>query len=173
MTKTSPAIARELERQKQHHLQQQRTERTRELQPRELPLVIVHTDGACSRTRGGWGAVIQSGEHRLELSGHEDETTNNRMELLAPIRALEALTERCNVTVVSDSQYVVKGIDWSAGWQRRGWKLASGDPVKNVDLWQRLLELCAGHRIKFVWVRGHDCDVENERADALATGAVS
>nr|WP_205407731.1 ribonuclease HI [Thiohalospira halophila] len=137
--------------------------------------VEIFTDGACRGNPGpgGWGALLRKGEHERELSGSEKGTTNNRMELLAVIRALEALDRPCQVTVVTDSQYVQKGIsEWLPGWKRRGWKTAAGKPVKNQDLWQALDAAAGRHTVKWEWVRGHNGHAENERADALANQAI-
>ncbi|MFP4131033.1 MAG: ribonuclease HI [Thiohalospira sp.] len=137
--------------------------------------VEIFTDGACRGNPGpgGWGALLRKGEHERELSGSEAETTNNRMELMAVIRALEALDRPCEVTVVTDSQYVQKGIsEWLPGWKRKGWKTAAGKPVKNKDLWQALDAAAGRHDVKWEWVRGHNGHAENERADALANAAI-
>ncbi len=139
-------------------------------------VVEIHTDGACSGNPGpgGWGAVMVWNGHERTLSGFEPETTNNRMELLAVIRALEALKRPCSVRLVTDSQYVQKGIrDWLPGWKARGWKTASGGAVKNRDLWQALEAAAERHDIDWVWVRGHNGDVRNEQADALAREAIA
>ncbi len=137
--------------------------------------VIIYTDGAClgNPGPGGYGVVLLHGAHRKELSGGFAETTNNRMELLACIRGLEALKYPCQVDLYSDSRYVVDGIDkgWAARWQRNNWMRNKSDPAVNADLWQRLLELTARHRVTFHWVRGHAGTVENETCDRLATGA--
>jgi len=133
--------------------------------------VQVYADGACRGNPGpgGWGAVLSFGEREKELFGGEPLTTNNRMELTAVIRALEALKRHCEVDIYTDSQYVQKGIsEWLAAWKKRGWRTADKKPVKNVDLWQRLEELAAGHSIRWHWVRGHAGHPGNERADALA-----
>ena len=133
--------------------------------------VAIHTDGACKGNPGpgGWGALLRFGATEKELCGGEAMTTNNRMELLAVIRALEALNRRCKVRLHTDSQYVQKGIsEWIASWKRRGWKTADKKPVKNVDLWQELDALSAKHDIEWLWVRGHAGHAENERADQLA-----
>ncbi len=140
--------------------------------------VEIYTDGACKGNPGpgGWGVLLKSGGVEKELFGGERETTNNRMELLAVINALEALKRPCHVILHADSQYVLKGItEWLAGWKAKGWKTASKQPVKNVDLWQRLDALVsgAGHRIDWRWVKGHDGDPGNERADALANRGVA
>jgi ribonuclease HI len=139
--------------------------------------VEIYTDGACKGNPGpgGWGVLLKSGGTEKELYGGERETTNNRMEMLAVIRALEALKRPCHVILHADSQYVLKGMtEWLAGWKAKGWKTASKQPVKNVDLWQRLDALVsgAGHRIEWRWVKGHDGDPGNERADALANRGV-
>jgi ribonuclease HI len=133
--------------------------------------VRIHTDGACKGNpgRGGWGALLQFGDHERELYGGEAHTTNNRMELTAVIRALEALKRPCRVEVYTDSEYVKNGItEWLPAWKRRGWKTADRKPVKNVDLWQALDALAAAHDVRWHWVRGHAGHAENERADALA-----
>jgi ribonuclease HI len=139
--------------------------------------VEIYTDGACKGNPGpgGWGVLLKSGGVEKELFGGERETTNNRMEMLAVIMALEALKRPCHVILHADSQYVLKGMtEWLAGWKAKGWKTASKQPVKNVDLWQRLDALVsnAGHRIDWRWVKGHDGDPGNERADALANRGV-
>ena len=133
--------------------------------------VQVYADGACRGNPGpgGWGAVLAYGGQEKELFGGEPLTTNNRMELTAVIRALEALTRRSEVDVYTDSQYVQKGIsEWLPSWKKRGWKTADKKPVKNVDLWKRLEELAAGHSVRWHWVRGHAGNAGNERADQLA-----
>jgi ribonuclease HI len=137
----------------------------------ELKLVEIYTDGACKGNpgRGGWGALLQYGDHERELWGGEPDTTNNRMELTAVIRALEALKHRCKVKLHTDSQYVQKGItEWITNWKKRGWKTADKKPVKNDDLWRELDELAAKHEIHWIWVKGHAGHDGNERADALA-----
>jgi ribonuclease HI len=133
--------------------------------------LVVHTDGACRGNPGpgGWGAVLEFGRHRRELSGGEPETTNNRMELTAAIRALESLRERCRVELYTDSVYVRSGItEWLPNWQRRGWRTAAKKPVKNQDLWQQLAALAERHSVEWHWVKGHAGHPGNERADALA-----
>jgi ribonuclease HI len=138
--------------------------------------VEIYTDGACKGNPGpgGWGAVLRFGAHVKELHGGEAGTTNNRMELTAVIRALEALTRPCRVRLHTDSQYVQKGITlWIFDWKRRGWRTADKKPVKNVDLWKRLDELVLPHEIEWIWVKGHAGDVGNERADALANLGVA
>jgi ribonuclease HI len=134
-------------------------------------VVEIYTDGACKGNpgAGGWGAVLRYRDRRRELCGGEPDTTNNRMELTAVIRALEALERPSRVRLYTDSQYVQKGISlWIRDWKRRGWKTAERKPVKNAELWRRLDELAGVHEIEWIWVRGHAGDPENERADALA-----
>ena len=136
--------------------------------------VEIFTDGACKGNPGpgGWAAIIRSGEREKELSGGEPLTTNNRMELLAAIRGLEALKRPCKVGLYTDSLYVRDGITkWVHGWKRNGWKTADRKPVKNAELWQALVEAAAPHRIEWHWVRGHAGHPENERADRLACDA--
>ena len=131
----------------------------------------MYTDGACSGNPGpgGWGAVLISGKHRKELSGGEHETTNNRMEMLAVIRGAEALKRGCSVDIHTDSTYVMKGItQWMEAWKARGWRTASKQPVKNVDLWKRLEEALDRHEVRWFWVKGHSGVPGNERADELA-----
>ncbi len=133
--------------------------------------VDIFTDGACSGNPGpgGWGALLRYGEREKELLGGEAETTNNRMELTAAIKALEALTKPVEVHVHTDSQYLQLGITgWLAQWKKRGWKTADKKPVKNVDLWQRLEAAVGRHRLHWHWVRGHAGHADNERADLLA-----
>lgn len=137
--------------------------------------VEIFTDGACRGNPGpgGWAAVLRYGGHEKTLVGAERETTNNRMELMAAIRGLEALTRPCRVTLYTDSEYLKKGItEWLPGWKRRGWRTAAGQPVKNSDLWQRLEAAELPHRVDWRWVRGHSGHPENERADALAREAI-
>ncbi len=139
------------------------------------PEVIIYTDGACKGNPGvgGWGALLRAGTHEKELFGGEAHTTNNRMELLAVIRALEALTRPSVVELFTDSQYVKNGIEtWIHGWRRNGWKTADRKPVKNADLWRELEAAAARHAVRWNWVRGHATDVDNERADALANRGV-
>jgi ribonuclease HI len=139
-----------------------------------LSKVKIATDGACKGNPGpgGWGVVVRFGKHEKELSGGETDTTNNRMELTAAIKGLEALSRPCHVTLATDSVYVMDGITkWIHGWQRNGWKTAAKKPVKNADLWQELLEAIKPHRIDWVWVKGHNGDPDNERADTLASDA--
>jgi ribonuclease HI len=140
----------------------------------ESGIVEISTDGAClgNPGPGGWAALLRSGKTERELSGAESHTTNNRMELLAAIMALEALTRPCEVRLRTDSQYLRKGIlAWLPNWIRRGWKTSGGDPVKNRDLWQRLQTAAAPHRIDWQWVKGHAGDQDNERVDVLARDA--
>ena len=137
--------------------------------------VRIYTDGACKGNPGpgGWGALLQFDGREKELCGGEPATTNNRMELTAVIRALQALRRRCEVDLYTDSQYVQKGIsEWVASWKRRGWKTADKKPVKNVDLWLELDRLAGGHDIRWHWVRGHAGHAENERADQLANKGI-
>ncbi|ANY21311.1 Ribonuclease HI [Tsuneonella dongtanensis] len=133
--------------------------------------VEIFTDGACKGNPGpgGWGALLRMGRHEKELSGSDPATTNNRMEMTAAIRALEALIEPCQIVLHSDSKYVLDGITkWVHGWQRNGWKNASKQPVRNADLWHELIAAAKPHKIEWVWVRGHNGHPENERVDALA-----
>lgn len=135
------------------------------------PKVVIHTDGACSGNPGpgGWGAILESGPHRKELKGGEAQTTNNRMELTAAIEALEALKAPSDVELHTDSNYLRGGItSWIKGWKRNGWRTADKKPVKNVELWQRLEQAEAPHRVDWHWVKGHAGHDENERADELA-----
>ena len=141
----------------------------------ELPQVTIHTDGACKGNPGigGWGAILRIGASEKELMGHEAHTTNNRMELTAAIRALDALTKPCAVTLTTDSNYVRDGImKWVHGWQKKGWRTADNKPVKNVELWQALIVATARHQVTWKWVKGHAGDPGNERADALANAAI-
>lgn len=135
--------------------------------------VDIYTDGACRGNpgKGGWGAILVYGGHEKELSGGEAETTNNRMELMAAISALEALKEPCEVTLTSDSKYMIDSIEkgWARSWQAKGWKKADKSPALNPDLWERLLNLLDVHKVSFVWVRGHNGHPYNERCDTLAT----
>ena len=137
--------------------------------------VIIHTDGACKGNPGpgGWGAVLQAGGgHEKELWGGEANTTNNRMELMAAIMALEALKRPCKVELHTDSKYVMQGItEWMRGWKARGWLTADKKPVKNAELWQALLEASRRHRVEWTWVKGHAGHPDNERADRLASDA--
>lgn len=140
-----------------------------------LPQVEIYTDGACKGNPGpgGWGALLVAGKHRKEMFGGEANTTNNRMELLAVIRALEALNKPCSVVLHTDSQYVQKGIsEWIHGWKARGWKTAAKAPVKNADLWQTLDAVSQKHQIDWRWVKGHAGHDGNEAADQLANRGV-
>ncbi|CAN5318457.1 ribonuclease HI [soil metagenome] len=137
-------------------------------------LVELFTDGACKGNPGpgGWGAVIRFGAHEKELSGGEKLTTNNRMEMMAAIQGLNALTRPCRVVVSTDSKYVMDGITkWVPGWRRKNWRTADNKPVKNVELWQALVEATAPHEVEWRWVKGHAGHPENERADKLASAA--
>jgi ribonuclease HI len=139
------------------------------------PRVEIFTDGACSGNPGpgGWGAILISGPHQKELSGGEADTTNNRMELMAAISALEALKKPSDVVLTTDSNYVKDGIQkWIHGWKRNGWKTADRKPVKNADLWQRLDAARARHSVDWRWIKGHAGHTENERADELARRAL-
>lgn len=139
--------------------------------------IEIYTDGACKGNPGpgGWGVLLKHGTTEKELFGGEPSTTNNRMEMMAVIQALTALKKPCDITLYLDSQYVLKGItEWIPGWKAKGWRTAAKQPVKNVDLWQQLDQLVqeSGHRIDWRWVRGHNGDHGNERADALANQGV-
>jgi ribonuclease HI len=137
--------------------------------------IDIYTDGACKGNpgAGGWGALLVTGAHRREICGGEAHTTNNRMEMMAVIRALEALKRPARVRIHTDSQYVQKGIsEWMAGWKKRNWRTADGKPVKNQDLWLQLDALGRLHEIEWHWVRGHAGHPGNERADALANEGV-
>jgi ribonuclease HI len=137
--------------------------------------VVATTDGSCETQtgEGGWAYHLTFGSHQRTASGYEAATTNNRMELTAAVRALEALTEACDVTIVTDSQYLKKAFTdgWLANWQRNGWRTASKQPVKNQDLWQRLLELTGVHRVRWTWTKGHAGHARNEQVDELALQA--
>jgi ribonuclease HI len=142
---------------------------------KEAEMVEAFTDGACSGNPGpgGYGALLRGGERELEISGFSTHTTNNRMELLAPIRALESLKGRRKVRITTDSTYVKDGITrWIAGWKRNGWKTAAKKPVLNRDLWEALDRQVQAHDVTWAWVRGHTGHPENERADVLATSAI-
>ena len=138
-------------------------------------IVEMYTDGACKGNPGpgGWGVLLRYQGTEKRLHGGEAETTNNRMELMAAIRGLEALSRACRVSLTTDSQYVMKGItEWMDNWKRRGWKTASKKPVKNIDLWQELDSLLEKHQVEWHWVRGHTGHPENEIADQLANRGV-
>ncbi len=140
------------------------------------PTVVIYTDGACSGNPGpgGWGAILMSGTHRKELKGGEAHTTNNRMELMGVISALEALKSPSVVELFTDSQYVKNGItSWIYGWKRNGWKTADKKPVKNAELWQQLDTARLRHKIEWKWVKGHAGHPENERADELARAGLA
>ena len=141
----------------------------------EESTIIIYTDGACSGNPGpgGWGSVLLYNGHRREMSGGDAETTNNRMEMMAVIQALETLKRPCSVKIYTDSVYVMKGMtEWIEQWKKRNWKTAAKKPVKNVELWQRLEQATSRHDIKWQWVKGHSGVPENERADELATTAI-
>ncbi len=136
--------------------------------------IDIFTDGACKGNPGpgGWGAILRMGGHEKELSGSEPATTNNRMEMTAVIRALNALTESCDVRLHTDSRYVIDGMTkWIEGWKRKGWINASKQPVRNADLWHELIEATQRHNLRWEWVKGHNGHAENERADRLASDA--
>ncbi|MFA7604494.1 MAG: ribonuclease HI [Novosphingobium sp.] len=136
--------------------------------------VDIFTDGACKGNPGpgGWGVLLRMGPHEKEMSGSDPETTNNRMEMTAVIKALAALIEPCDVTLHTDSKYVIDGITkWVHGWKRNGWVNASKQPVRNADLWHELIEVAQRHQVNWQWVRGHNGHVENERVDKLASDA--
>ena len=138
--------------------------------------VVIYTDGACSGNPGpgGWGVVLRSWDSEKEMYGSDPQTTNNRMELTAAIKALEALRRPTTVSLHTDSRYVLDGITkWIAGWQRNGWKTAARKPVKNEDLWRRLIEAMRPHDVSWVWVKGHAGDPGNERADELARRGIA
>jgi ribonuclease HI len=144
------------------------------MQAEAMKKVEIFTDGACKGNPGpgGWGALLRRGAAEKELSGSEADTTNNRMEMTAVIRALDALIEPCEVTLHTDSRYVIDGITkWVHGWVRNGWVNASKKPVRNEDLWHELIRAAKPHRIDWQWVKGHDGHVENERVDRLASDA--
>jgi ribonuclease HI len=140
-----------------------------------LKHVAIYTDGACRGNPGpgGWGVLLRYGKKEKTLFGGETETTNNRMELMAAIQALAALTQPCQVDLYTDSQYVQKGIsEWLAGWKKKGWRKADKKPVKNADLWQLLDHETTRHQISWHWVKGHSGHPENDMADALANQAI-
>ncbi|ANU08593.1 ribonuclease HI [Paraurantiacibacter namhicola] len=139
-----------------------------------MKTIEIFTDGACKGNPGpgGWGALLRMGKHEKELAGAELDTTNNRMEMSAVLHALNALTEPCDVTVYSDSKYVIDGMTkWIHGWKKRGWVNASKKPVRNADLWHDLIEAVRPHRVSWQWVKGHAGHAENERVDRLASDA--
>ena len=141
----------------------------------ELPQVMIHTDGACSGNPGpgGWAALLQAGDRQRALQGYEADTTNNRMELMAAIVALETLKRPCRVDLFTGSQYLKQGLEqWLAGWRKKNFRTASGSPVKNQDLWIRLDEARGRHQLTLHWVRGHAGDPGNEEADRLAREAL-
>lgn len=138
--------------------------------------ITIYTDGACSGNPGpgGWGAVLRYGEKCREISGGQNPTTNNQMEMLAVIEALKSLKHACEVDLYTDSQYVRQGItEWVAKWKRNGWKTADKKPVKNQELWQQMDDLTQNHKIHWHWVKGHSGNPDNERADELARGAIN
>lgn len=139
------------------------------------PEITIYSDGACKGNPGpgGWGAWLIAGEHQKELFGGRRNTTNNQMEMTAVIEALSSLKRSCRIQLYTDSEYVLKGMtEWMPGWVRRGWRTAAGQPVKNVELWQRLGALCALHEINWHWVKGHAGHEGNEKADQLANRGV-
>lgn len=140
-----------------------------------MPLVTMYTDGACSGNPGpgGYSAILMTGTHRKELSAGYRKTTNNRMELLGAITGLEALTKPCTVRLHTDSAYIVNAFNkgWARKWRAQGWMRNKKDRAENPDLWERLLSLCEQHEVEFIWVRGHNGNPENERADVLAVDA--
>ncbi len=138
--------------------------------------IEIYTDGACSGNPGpgGWGVLMRWNGHEKELNGGEPETTNNRMEMMAVIKALEAIKKSSHVTLYTDSKYVIQGIEeWMDGWKMRGWKTAAKKPVKNQDLWMRIDELVNTHNVTFCWVKGHSGNEGNEKADQLAVDGIS
>ena len=139
--------------------------------------VVIYTDGACSGNPGpgGWGAVLMYGQFKKEISGGEKMTTNNRMELMAAISALNALKEPCEVDLFTDSAYLCRAFseNWVTNWQRNGWQTSQKKPVENKELWQRLLELCRTHEVEFIKVKGHADNAENNRCDELARAAIA
>ena len=141
-----------------------------------LPLVTIYTDGACSGNPGpgGWAAILRSGKHEREISGGESSTTNNRMELMAAIRGLDALKKPSEVVIHTDSRYVMDGITrWLPRWKLNGWRTTTKKPVKNDDLWRQLDAAASRHKLSWKWVAGHSGHAENERADALARAAIA
>ena len=139
------------------------------------PKIEIYTDGACSGNPGpgGWGALLRAGKHEKEISGGDPETTNNRMEMMAVIKALGSLKKPSEVDLYTDSKYVMQGVnEWMEGWKAKGWKNASKKPVKNKDLWLEIDSLIQTHKVRFHWVKGHAGHPENEKADQLATSAI-
>lgn len=138
--------------------------------------IVIYTDGACSGNPGpgGWGALLKWNGHEKELLGGEADTTNNRMEMMAVIKALEAIKKPSDITLYTDSKYVLQGAtEWLEGWKARGWKSASKKPVKNQDLWEQVDSQIQRHNVKFIWVKGHSGDENNERVDKLAVAGIS
>lgn len=142
----------------------------------DLKVVKIYTDGACRNNpgKGGWGVILLHGDNKKELFGGEDKTTNNRMELMAVIKGLESLKEKCDVTIYSDSQYVINAfkLNWVTRWKRNGWKLGLNKELKNDDLWKTLYNLTLQHEITWIWVKGHAGNSYNERADYLANKGI-
>lgn len=141
----------------------------------EKPYVAIFTDGACSGNPGpgGYGIVMKYGNKHREISGYNGDTTNNRMELTAVIEALKVLKKPCRMSIVSDSSYVIKGMtEWVEGWQKKNWMNSKKKPVLNRDLWEILIKLSNSHEIEWVWIKGHQGHIENERCDALAREAI-
>jgi len=141
----------------------------------KLPEVHAFTDGACSGNPGpgGWGVLLRMGKHEKELCGGETDTTNQQMELQAAVEALKALTKPCNITIHSDSKYVIQGMsEWIHNWKAKGWKTAGKKPVSNLERWQELDKLSAQHQVKWQWIKGHAGHPENERADELARSGI-
>lgn len=138
--------------------------------------IDIYTDGACSGNPGpgGWGAILRYGNHQKEISGSENNTTNNRMEITALIKALEIVKEPCNIKVYTDSKYVCDSITkgWALSWKNKGWKKSDGKPALNSDLWEKLLSLISIHNVEFTWIKGHAGHPENELCDKLATNAI-
>lgn len=138
--------------------------------------IDIYTDGACSGNPGpgGWGAILRYGNHQKEISGSENNTTNNRMEITALIKALEIVKEPCNIKVYTDSKYVCDSITkgWALSWKNKGWKKGDGKPALNSDLWEKLLSLISIHNVEFTWIKGHAGHPENELCDKLATNAI-
>ncbi len=137
--------------------------------------VFIYTDGACRGNpgKGGWGAVLYTGNYEKKIFGYNPYTTNNQMELQAPIEALKLLKKKCEVTLITDSQYVMKGIqEWLEGWKKRGWKTANKQPVKNQEFWQELDIQCSRHFVEWKWVKGHSGHPKNEIADQLANKGI-